>query len=97
MPKYENGPLPKVKEDVSKIRSKKSKTDPKQKDVGNKVKDKTVPPNVGHSDSQMNIKVPSVPENHSVAPKRKKANGESNSVTAVKMKKTAVENRKPTE
>lgn len=99
LPKYQNGPLPniKVKENMSKSLSKKTKTDPRQKDVGNQV-DKTVPRTVGPRDSQMNLKVLSVPENrHSAAPKRKKDSGESNGVPAVKMKKTVVENRKPTE
>lgn len=100
LPKYQNGPLPniKVKEIVSKSFSKKTKTDPRHKDVGNKVKDKTVLPTVGSKDSQMNLKVPSATENrHSAAPKRKKDRRESNDVPAVKMKKTVVENRKPTE
>lgn len=100
LPKYQNGPHPniKVKEIVSKGFSTKTKTDPRQKDVGNKVKDKMVPPTVGSKDSHMNLKGPSVPENrHSAALKRKKDSGESNGVPAVKMKKTVVENRKPTE
>lgn len=100
LPKYQNGPPPniKVKEDVSKSLLKNSRTDPGQKDVGNKVKDKKVPPDVGPRDSRMNLKVLGVPENkHSAAPKRKKDSGQSNGVAAKKMKKTVVENRTPTE
>lgn len=100
LPKYQNGPLSnlKIKENVSKSLLKETKRDPRQKDVANKVKDKTVPPTVGPRDSQINLKVPSVPENRqSAAPKRKKDSGESNGVPAIKTKKTVVENRKPTE
>lgn len=99
LPKYQNGPLPnlKVNETVSKSLSKKTKTDPRQ-NVGNKVKDKTLLPTVGPRDSHRNLKVPSVPENmHSAAHKRKKDSGESIGAPAGKMKKTVVENRKPTE
>uniref|UniRef100_H3CK19 RNA exonuclease 4 n=1 Tax=Tetraodon nigroviridis TaxID=99883 RepID=H3CK19_TETNG len=89
LPKYQNGPPPNIKN---------SRTDPGQKDVGNKVKDKKVPPDVGPRDSRMNLKVLGVPENkHSAAPKRKKDSGQSNGVAAKKMKKTVVENRTPTE
>lgn len=83
---------------MSKNLVKKTKSDPRQKDVGNKVKDKRVPPTVGPRDSPMNLEVPNVPENRrSAAPKRKKDSGEAKGVPAVKMKKTVVENRKPTE
>lgn len=100
LPKCQNGPLPniQVKENVSKSLSKKTKPDPRQKEVGNKVKDKTVPSTVGPRDSPMGLKVPSGPENRlSAAPKRKKDSGESKGVPAVKLKKTVVENRKLTE
>lgn len=100
LPKYPNGQLPNIKrkENMCKSLSKKTVTAPRQKDVGNKVKGKTAPPTGGPRNSQVNSQVPGVPENrHSAAPKRKKDSGESSGGPAGKMKKTVVENRKPTE
>lgn len=100
-PKHQNGSLQykAAKEDLSKGFSENAKTDSRHRNHGEINRDKTVATTFGSKNSQTNVKVPIISEkNQSVASKRKKESGKSNSDQAAKKKKqSVVEDRKPTE
>lgn len=100
-PQHQNGSLQykAAKEDLSKNFSENAKTDSRHRNHGRINRDKTVATTSGSKNSQTNLKVPIIPErNQSVASKRKKESGKSNSDQAAKKKKQSVgEDRKPTE
>lgn len=100
-PKHQNGSLQckAAKEDLSKGFSENAKTDSRHKNPGKINRDKTVTTTFDSKNSQKSVKVPIISEkSQSVASKRKKESGKSNSDQAAKKKKQpVVEDRKPTE